>query len=145
MFSHILIPTDGSALSLRAVKRGITLARELGASVTALVVTPSFRIFTLDPAMARDSLDRYEKHSREFARRVLATATKDAMRKGVDCKSRHVVSDYPDREILRAAGRDGVDLIVMATHGRNGLRGALLGSITARVLHGSKLPVLACR
>ena len=145
MFAHILIPTDGSRLSERAVRKGVLLARHLGADVTGLIATPTYKIFTLDPVMSRDSISRYEVHSRQFAAEALEVIGKAAAAQGVPCKLRHVQSDHPSREILRAADRGRMDLIVMASHGRKGIAGVLLGSETRKVLTHSKIPVMVCR
>ena len=145
MYSNILIPTDGSKLSLKAARQGIRLASATDAGITAFIATPTFRMFTLDPVMSADSPARHATHSRQFAARALKAIEMLAAARGVPCRSRHVVADHPDREIIRMATRCGCELIVMASHGRSGVRGLLLGSIAAKVVSHSSLPVMIIR
>jgi nucleotide-binding universal stress UspA family protein len=145
VYKHILIPTDGSALSHKAFKQGLKLAKSLGASVTGLIATPSFRFYTLDPLMSRDSPERYERDSRKYAERSLGALQKAAKAMGVRCRVQHVVSDSPYEAIIQAAGRSRCDLIVMASHGRRGVSRFVLGSETNKVLTHTSKPVLVCR
>jgi nucleotide-binding universal stress UspA family protein len=128
MYKRILIPTDGSALSQKAVDEGVKFAQSVGAEVRAVIATPSF---------LRDT--------RKLAKKALDAVKKAASAAGVPCNSRHVVSDHPFEAIIKTAKRDRCDLIFMASHGRKGVSGLLLGSETAKVLTHSKIPVLVCR
>ena len=119
--------------------------RRLGASITGLIATPTYKMFTLDKVMSRDSLAAYEKHSRQFARRALAAIEEEAAARQVSCTVKHVVSDQPHQAILSAARQARSDLIVMSSHGRKGAAGLLLGSVAHKVLTHSKIPVLVCR
>ncbi len=145
MFRHILIPTDGTRFSHRAIKQGVKLARKLGAQVTGLIATPTFRFYTLDPLMSRDSPDQYRRDSRKYAERALGLLKNAAQAEGVRCHTEHVVRDNVHEAIIQAARRNRCDLIVMASHGRRGVSGLLLGSETNKVLSHSKMPVLVCR
>jgi nucleotide-binding universal stress UspA family protein len=145
IYEHILIPTDGSKLSGRAVKRGVALAQALGARVTGLTVTPPFRFPTLGPLMSSGSPVQYERDSRMIAKEALDAVSKAADAAGVPCAREHVVHGQPFRAIIRTAARRRCGLIVMASHGRRGVAGVLLGSETAKVLTHSKVPVLVCR
>ena len=145
MYKRILIPTDGSSLSQKAAIQGVKLAQSLGAEVRAVMATPSFRIFTLDPRMTTDSSAEYTRDTKKLAKKALNAVKKLAAAAGVPCNTMHVVSDHPFDAIIKTAKRERCDLIFMASHGRKGVSGLLLGSETAKVLTHSKIPVLVCR
>lgn len=145
MYKRILLPTDGSEASGRAVEAGVNFAGELGADVVALHVTPPFRVFSTDVTMLEDTADDYADASRERARRVLAQVAATAQAAGVPCSLEHVESEHPWQTIIDTAQRLGCDLIVMASHGRRGIAGLLLGSETQKVLVHSTIPVLVHR
>lgn len=148
MFKHILLPTDGSRLSDRAVKSGIRFARSIKARVTAVHVVPEFRIVVdegfVSPMSAEIKM-RYEKQAQEHAKKMLAKVEKAAKTTGVKCEVVTVVSDLPYQQIIEIAKKKKCDLIMMASHGRKGLTGLLLGSETAKVVTHSKVPVLVVR
>lgn len=147
MFKHILLPTDGSSLSSKAVKRGIEFARKIGARVTALHVMPQFRSFAdegfvpLSPALKK----RLEDEARSRATRMLEAIGRQARARKVRCATLNVANDLPYQEIIATARKKKCDLIMMASHGRRGLSSLLLGSETAKVLLHSKVPVLVVR
>jgi nucleotide-binding universal stress UspA family protein len=147
MFKHILLPTDGSTISRKAVKRGIDLARKSGARVTALHVVPEFKLMVdegitmLNPALKK----RFEDEGRARAQKMLDDIAKQARARGVRCSTLCVASDLPYQQIIAAARRKKCDLILMASHGRRGLSSLLLGSETAKVLLHTKVPVLVVR
>ena len=145
MYRHILIPTDGTRFSQKAVRQGLKLARKLGARVTGLIATPSFRFFTLDPLMSRDSPEQYRRDSRKYAERALSFVKAAAKSEGVRCRTEHAVRDSVHQAIIEAVRRNRCDLIVMASHGRRGVSRFLLGSETSKVLSHSRIPVLVCR
>ena len=145
MYKHILIPTDGTALSHKAIKQGLKLAKSVGARVTGFIATPSFRFYTLDPMMSRDSPERYQRDSRKYAERVLGAVQKAAAAQRVRCRGEHVVADHAYKAIILAARRNRCDLIVMASHGRRGVSRFVLGSETTKVLTHTTIPVLVCR
>ena len=147
MFKHILLPTDGSSLSSKAVKRGIEFAGRIGARVTALHVVPEFKAFAdegfapLSPALKK----RFEDEARARATKMLETIARQARSRRVRCATLIVASDLPYQEIITTARKKKCDLIMMASHGRRGLSSLLLGSETAKVLLHSKVPVLVVR
>jgi nucleotide-binding universal stress UspA family protein len=145
MYRHILIPTDGSALSEQAIRQGVSLARTFGAGVTALTVSPTFHNFALDPARVTATPERYEQDCQARAEKYLAAARVEAGIAGVPCETVHEMGDQPYQVIIDTARARHCDLIVMASHGRRGMSALLLGSETSKVLTHSKIPVLVCR
>jgi nucleotide-binding universal stress UspA family protein len=148
MFKHVLLPTDGSKLSERAVQRGIQFAKEARARITALHVVPEFRMVVEEgfvSPMTSELKKRFERESQEHARKMLDKVEKAAKAAGVKCEAIAVVSDYPYQQIIEIARKKKCDLILMASHGRRGLSSLLLGSETAKVLTHSKVPVLVVR
>ena len=147
MFKHILLPTDWSNLSSKAVKRGIEFARKIRARVTALHVVPEFRAFAdegfapLSPALKK----RLEDEARARAAKMLEAVARQARLRKVRCATLNVASDLPYQEIIATARKRKCDLIMMASHGRRGLSSLLLGSETAKVLLHAKVPVLVVR
>ena len=147
MFKHILLPTDGSSVSSKAVKRGIEFAKKIGARVTALHVVSSFRfmadegVMVLNPALRK----RFEDEGKARAQEILGAVAKQARAKGVRCATVSVSSDQSFHEIVATARRSKCDLIMMASHGRRGISSLLLGSVTSKVLLHSKVPVLVVR
>lgn len=147
MFKHILLPTDGSPVSDKAVKRGIEFAKKIKARVTALHVVPEFKfmadegITPLSPALKK----RFQDEGQARAKAMLEAVAKQARTRGVRCATLCVSSDQPHQEIVATARRKKCDLVMMASHGRRGLSSLLLGSETAKVLTHSKVPVLVVR
>ena len=148
MFKHILLPTDGSKLSDRAVQRGIELAKAVGASVTAMHAIPEFRIMADESFVLPTTMDikkRYEKEARARTDKMLAKVAERAKAAGVKADSLCVMNDVPYQAIIDACKKAKCDVIVMASHGRRGVSGLLLGSETSKVLTHSKVPVLVVR
>jgi nucleotide-binding universal stress UspA family protein len=145
MYKRILIPTDGSEASQRAILAGIDFAREVGAEVVGLTATPEFHVLSTDSAMLEDTPEQYAASSEARARRILADVEDAARGAGVPCRTEHVIDDDPYAGVIAAARNLGCDLIVMASHGRRGLKGLLLGSETQKVLVHSSIPVLVHR
>jgi nucleotide-binding universal stress UspA family protein len=145
MYKHILIPTDGSHLSERAVKQGIMLAKSLNAQVTAVTVSPTFHTLAIEPMMVTDTPKQYEEDCRIMAEKYLAVARDAAKAAGVSYDGMHIVHDHPYEAIIDAATKKDCDLIFMASHGRRGVSALVLGSETTKVLTHSKIPTLVCR
>jgi nucleotide-binding universal stress UspA family protein len=145
MFKHILVPTDGSKLSEKAIKHAIQFAKQAKARVTALHVIQKFRPFTTQVEMHEMMAKDHEKSGVEHANQYLRYAQRIANNAGVECDSARASSDHPYKEIIRAAEEKGCDLILMASHGRRGIEGFLLGSETQKVLTHSRIPVLVYR
>ncbi|MBM2812912.1 MAG: putative Universal stress protein [Chloroflexi bacterium] len=147
MYKHILIPTDGSALSEMAIRQGIAFARAIRAKVTALAVSPSFHLFEVDPIMVGYTPlpEQYARDSEARAEKYLAVARVEAGIAGVPCETVHATQDHVYEAIIDTASKKGCDLIFMASHGRKGISAFVLGSETYKVLSHSKIPVLVCR
>lgn len=147
MFKHILLPTDGSKLSDKAIKRGIGLAKKSKARVTVIHVVPEFTMMVdegitmLSPALKK----RFEDEGRARAEKMLGEIARLARARGVRCTTLCVASDLPYQQIIATARKKKCDLILMASHGRRGFSSLLLGSETAKVLMHSKVPVLIVR
>ena len=148
MFKHILLPTDGSKLSERAVQKGLELAQAVGARVTAMHAIPEFRMMADESFVLPTTVDikkRYEKESKARAEKLLAKITDRAKEAGVKADGVCVLGDVPYVAIIEACKKNKCDVIVMASHGRRGMSGLLLGSETSKVLTHSKVPVLVVR
>jgi nucleotide-binding universal stress UspA family protein len=145
MYKRILIPTDGSEASQRAMLAAVDFARETGAEVVGLTATPEFSMLSTDSDMIEDTPDRFAATSEARARRILADVENAARDAGVACRTEHAIDDDPWSAIVATAERLGCDLIAMASHGRRGLKGLLLGSETQKVLVHSTVPVLVYR
>ncbi len=147
MFKHILVPTDGSPLSSDTVKRAIAFAKETGARVTFFFAKPDYPVAFYGEGALIDPTtpDKFAEMADQQAREILATHESAAKAEGVVCGSVSTVSDIPYEAIIAAAEGAGADLIFMASHGRRGFSGLLLGSETQKVLTHSKIPVLVYR
>ncbi len=149
MFKHILLPTDGSALAAKGVKTGVRLAKALGARVTGVYVIEPYLppIMPETAVMAGAALDPgdYDKATKGHAAKALARLDGEARGAEVRCATQSVSAAQPWQGILKVARARGCDAIVIASHGRGGLGGLILGSQTARVLAHSKIPVLVIR
>jgi nucleotide-binding universal stress UspA family protein len=145
MYKRILLPTDGSEASQRAIEAGVDFARETGAEVVAMTATAPFRAITADAEMLELTPEQYDAASRQHAQRRLDEIANLARDAGVIYTAVHVVSDDPDEAIIATARERMCDLIIMASHGRRGIKGLLLGSVTQKVLVHSAIPVLVHR
>ena len=147
MYRHILIPTDGSELAEHAVTNGLALAKSLGAKVSAIVVEEPFNWLSVSESTARQITQETAKHAEQIkkhATSVLNRAANAARQAGVSCDTIQVENEQPYQAIIAAAKNKGCDLIVMASHGRSGLSGVLIGSVTNKVLTHTQTPVLVC-
>lgn len=145
MLKHILLPADTSAGSAAAVRTGLQFARQTGARVTILHVLPEFRIHSAGSELAGDSLDDYQRDRVAHADAMLAELAASARSLELECNTVTVHGDHPDRSIIEAARLHGCDLIAMASQGHLNLLGAMLGSVTHKVLVHSAVPVLVLR
>jgi nucleotide-binding universal stress UspA family protein len=148
MFIHLLLPVDGSGLALNGATAGVRLAKALSARVTAVYVIPPFMPIAYgDAAVYVPGLSplEYKKATEKSARKALAAVEAEAKKARVRCKARFLTATQVYDGILRTARSARCDAIVMASHGRGGLAGVLLGSETTRVLAHSKVPVLVLR
>ena len=147
MFKHILIPTDGSELSRRAVHVAVQLAKSLGAKLTAFHSIASYSLPISDgmtvyaEAFSPEDYESAEKYAAD----MLASIQAEAKGSGLEVDTLVVTAAAPWDAIIKAAASNKCDLIVMASHGRRGLEGLLLGSETTKVLTHSTIPVMVCR
>lgn len=148
MFKHILVSTDGSRLSLRGIKAGVRLAAALDAKVTGVYVIPPWRTTMVSEGVTYGvprSPAQYRDATEKAARKALAAVEIEAEMVRVPCATLFVTAERPWEGILRVAKAKRCDLLSIASHGRGGLGGLLIGSETQRVLAHSKLPVLVTR
>jgi nucleotide-binding universal stress UspA family protein len=150
MYKHILIPTDGSKLSLKAAKEAANLARSLKAKLTAVyVMKPYMPPLMIEGAALHRSITSDQTHHRAAATKsanaALRKVQKAAAAAKVDCEAVSMTDTQPWEGILKTAKDRKCDVIVMGSHVRGVIAGALLGSETNKVLSNSRTPVLVCR
>lgn len=145
MFGRILIATDGSELSDRAVDQGLALAKAVGAKVTLLRVTSQPAPIVYEGIMVALPVDEITQEIAKGVEKYFVTLRSKASALGVDAETVQIENDFPWQVIIDTARDKGADLIVMASHGRRGLSAVLLGSETQKVLTHSTIPVLVCR
>ena len=147
MFKHILVPTDGSPLSLRAAKEAVRFAHENGARITAFHATPQYAANIagdyIPPSFV--SLPEFTKQVERTADKYLGKVKQLADAKKVPCATVQTSSDWPYEAIIKAAKANKCDMVFMASHGRRGIASLLIGSETTKVLTHCKLPVLVYR
>lgn len=149
MYRHILVPTDGSALSLKAAREAARLAKDSKAKVTAFYAIepwsppPASEAAILYPEIFSE--EQYRKNTEKAAATALRKVEAEAKALGVKTEARFATATAPWKAIIDQARKSKCDLIVMASHGRGGLASVLLGSETLKVLTHSQTPVLVCR
>jgi nucleotide-binding universal stress UspA family protein len=146
-YSHLLVPSDGSDRSQRAVREAVRLAVALGARITVLTVEqqPRMPVPGMGERLDGATLATLASAAREESERVLAEALAIAAAAGVATTVERISGERPHQAIVAAADRLACDLIVMASHGRRGFQRMLLGSQTQRVLVQASVPVLVTR
>ncbi|MCZ8251463.1 MAG: universal stress protein [Hylemonella sp.] len=147
MYKRILVATDGSTLSKKAVSSAVALAQLSGAELVALKVVPRYpqSYFEGGLALPLSDINRIEKQWTTQGQAVVDAVAKTAKGKGVATKGVVVKSDLISEAIIATAKKNKCDLIVMASHGRKGIKRLLLGSETQQVLTHSHIPVLVLR
>ena len=147
MFKHILVPTDGSELSLRNVARAASYAKETGAQITLFYAQPEAPApyIGLGAMVSPHLSEEVEQRLQEASQEVLNAAEAVVREAGARCQRTALVGNQPYALIIAAAESHGCDLIFMASHGRSGMSALLLGSETQKVLAHSKIPVLVYR
>ena len=147
MFKNILIPTDGSKLSEKAVKSGVAFAKSIKAGVTGCYVVEPFQPYYFGDYIPPDmpTPKEFEAHAREAGEQYLEKIAVAARAAGLKYRGSVVMADTPYAGIIDAARKGKCDLIFMASHGRSGFAGLLIGSETNKVLTHCKLPVLVYR
>ena len=143
MYANILLSTDGSDLARKGVKHGIALAKALNAKVTVVTVTEPLPVDASSGWIpSPEMVDRFDAASKQRAGEVLDEARAMAEQMGISAELLHVPNAPPATAIIETAKSRGCDLIVMASHGRRGLRKVFLGSQTSEVLADGSVPVL---
>lgn len=144
MYKHILIPTDGSPQSRKAIREGIALAKTLGARVTGFYSPEQYEVLAYGEYFPPNLISKSEwaKRSKQTAEKYLAPLEKAAKAADVAYQGYYKESIAPWQAIVDAAQKKKCDLIFMASHGRTGLPGIVLGSQAAKVLSHSTMPVL---
>ena len=145
MYKHILIATDGSGLSEKAVKHGVKLAKTLKARITGMTSTPTWLDLHAGPGARMVSSDDYEKETQASAAKALASIARAAKKARVPCATVHVRHPRAWEAIIRTARAKRCDVIVMGSHGRSGMKALVLGSETNQVLAHTRIPVLVHR
>lgn len=144
MYHRILVPTDGSDISVKAIDTAVALAKSLGATLCTLSVKEPYPYSALSEMQPTPPQEFFDAQERTAARHVesVRTACRAA---GLDCDAHTVEALHPWEAILDHARQNDCDLVVMASHGRRGIASLLIGSQTQKVLTHSKLPVLVVR
>jgi nucleotide-binding universal stress UspA family protein len=147
MYANILLSTDGSDVARKGVGHGIALAKALNARVTVITVTEALPVdygsgHASGWIPTQEEFDSFDAANKERADKVLDEARSMADKIGISAELLHVPNAHPATAIIETAKSRGCDLIVMASHGRRGLRRLLLGSQTSEVLVDGSVPVL---
>lgn len=147
MYKHLLVATDGSKLSAKAVAHAIALAQALGGKLTAFYASPDYPtpIYAEGAGYMPMTPKEYTALCRKEADKILKPISLKAEAAGLEFNSAHVIAAAPWEAILVAARKNKCDAIVMASHGRRGVSALLLGSETQKVLTHTKLPVIVVR
>lgn len=145
MFKHILAPLDGSPPSAHALQQILRFAQDQQAKITGVHVTTPFRLVAVEQVMVDDTGESDARMMEKRAMSILLPLEQAAKEANVPCEIVHAINDDPYDAIIRTASEKGCDLIAMASHGRRGLKGILLGSQTQKVLTHSAIPVLVFR
>jgi nucleotide-binding universal stress UspA family protein len=148
MFKHILVPIDGSEISIQAGRKAIALAKHFKAKMTAVTASASFRQLMDEGYLvpiADFSRREWEASVAGRAQAILGRFVTEAKDAGVACAAVHVFNDEPHQAIVDTAKKNDCDLIVIGSHGHGGFKQLMLGSETVRVLSHSKIPVLVYR
>ncbi len=147
MFTHILVPTDGSALSEETVAKAVEYAKKTGARVTFFYAQPDYRFDSYGETVLvnRQAPENLRKQAAARAQEILKKCEATATAAGVAADSVAVPTNAVFEGIIDTAKKTGCDLIFMASHGRRGVSALLLGSETHKVLTHSKVPVLVYR
>ncbi len=147
MYKKILIATDGSTLSKKAVTSGLELAALTGASVVAFTVVPHYpaSYFEGSVALSVNNVEGIEKQWADSGMAIVNKVKTTALAQGIKATAEIIASDLAAESIISAAKKNKCDLIVMASHGRRGIKRLLMGSETLNVLTHSHIPVLVLR
>lgn len=145
LYKHVLIPTDGSELSDRAMEQAFDFAQQIGAKVTLMMVVEPFQVLTLNPDGLQEAYAQIDRQNLDAAKTTLDKNKALAEARGLACDVVDARSIDPAHVIVSVAEEAGCDLIAMASHGKGGFKAFMLGSVTMKVLAQSKIPVLVYR
>jgi nucleotide-binding universal stress UspA family protein len=147
MFDTILVPTDGSPLSAKAIKAALQFANEHGSEIIAFSVTEPYRYSVLADGFIADTTDteEFDEDMERLAKAHVEEVATLANAQHVRCRTSTARSYDPAHEIIEATKRYHCDVIFMATHGRSWLGSLLAGSETQKVLTHSSIPVVVFR
>jgi nucleotide-binding universal stress UspA family protein len=148
MYKNILIATDGSELATQGLSHGLKLAGALKSPVTIVTITELWASLDMAQSFSKSNpnpIEKYEKFVADESHKILASAKVEAKAQGVSCECVHVADRHPAEGILETATSKSCDLIVMASHGRRGLKKVFLGSVANEVMGNSNVPVLIVR
>ena len=147
LYKNILVATDGSKLSDKAVQRAIELAKALGARLTVFYASPAFTVQGFSESVAYEPYSRklFEQRCKEVADKVLGAVARKVATARIKVTAVHAYSSMPWEAIIATAKKQKCDMIVMASHGRRGVSALLIGSETQKVLTHSTVPVLVIR
>jgi nucleotide-binding universal stress UspA family protein len=147
MYKNLMVATDGSKLSDKAVTHAIALAQAVGATLTAFYAAPDYPMPAYAEGVVYEPVTRreYAKLAAEDAQKILDAVSAKAASAGIACEATYSIAAAPWEAILAAAKKHKCDAIVMASHGRRGISAVLLGSETQKVLTHTKLPVIVIR
>jgi len=144
MFKRILVPTDGSDITMKAVASAVALAKSVGAQIYTISVKEPFPYSAISEMQPTPPQEFFDAQERIAAKRV-ASVVEAAQAAGLTCQGHTVEALHPWEAIIDHAKRQECDLLVMASHGRRGVTALLLGSETQKVLTHSTIPVLVVR
>ena len=147
MYKNILLSTDGSEVARKGIEHGLALAKAVNAKAMVITVTEALPVYygsghASGWVPTEAEIQRFDAANKEHAGKVLDEARSMAEQLGVSAEVLHVPNAHPATAIIEAAKSGGCDLIVMASHGRRGLKKLLLGSQTSEVLVNGSVPVL---
>jgi nucleotide-binding universal stress UspA family protein len=147
MYKQILVATDGSKLSMKAVTHAISLAQALGAGLTVFYASPDYPLPAYADGVVYEPVSKkeYAALANKEAAKILESVSDKARAAGLECTTAHTIAASPWEAILAAAKKAKADAIIMASHGRRGVSALLLGSETQKVLTHSKIPVIVVR
>ncbi len=147
MYKNILVATDGTRLSGKAIAHAVALAKALGARLTAFYASPDYPLPVYAEGAIVEPMTRreYAALCKDEADRILGAVAAKAKSARVAFNAVHTINSTPWRAILAAARKHRCDVVVMASHGRRGVSAMLLGSETQKVLTHSKIPVIVVR
>jgi nucleotide-binding universal stress UspA family protein len=145
MYKNILLPVDGSEFAMGSVPYALRFAKAVGARITAIHVTAPYETVAVGELASFLVADEYVKRAEANAAAVLDRVKRAAQEAGVPVKTYQVEHAHPWEAIIQTASDEACDLILMASHGRRGIVGVLLGSETKKVLTHTAIPVLVWR